>query len=127
MRDAARAAEMAKGDEALEKLKGLAEKGPARKAATGQAGKTKRVSEEAARKAATGQAGKAKRVSEDTVRRAATGQAGKDKLAWKEAPAQRTRAAQSRRANRAAQFAPRNSCRATAPTRRANSSTFTLL
>jgi hypothetical protein len=54
MRDAARAAEMTEEEVALEKLKDLAEKGAARKAATGQASKAKRVSEETARKAATG-------------------------------------------------------------------------
>jgi len=85
MRDAARAAEMAEGEVALEKLKDLAGKEAARRAATGQAGKDKRVSEEAARKAATGQASKVKRVSEDAAHRAATGQADKGKHTWGEA------------------------------------------
>jgi hypothetical protein len=43
------------------------------KATAGQAGKAKRVSEEAARKATAGQAGKAKRVSEEAARKAAAG------------------------------------------------------
>jgi hypothetical protein len=77
MRGAARAAEMTEEDVALEKLKGLAEKEAARKAATGQASTAKRVSKEAARKAVTWQAGKVKRVSEEAARKAATGQAGK--------------------------------------------------
>jgi hypothetical protein len=105
MRDAARAAEMAEEEVALEKLKVLALKGAARMAATGQAGKAKRISEEAARKAATGQVGKAKRVSEEAARKAATGQAG----LLSRAPAPRNCAPRkSRRANRAAQIAPRN-------------------
>jgi hypothetical protein len=58
MGDAARAAETAKEEVALEKRKGLAEKEAARKAATGQAGTVKRAAEEAARWAASGQAGK---------------------------------------------------------------------
>jgi hypothetical protein len=60
LRCAARAAEISEEDVAHEKPKGLANKEAARKAATGQAGTAKRVSEEAARKAATGRAGKAK-------------------------------------------------------------------
>ena len=68
MRGAARAAEITEEKVALEKSKGLAEKAAARKAATGQAGKVKRVSEEAARKAETGQAGKVKRLWEEAKR-----------------------------------------------------------
>jgi hypothetical protein len=153
IRDAARAAEMAEEEVALEKPKELVEKEAARKAATGQAGKAKRASEETARKAATGQAGKVKPVSEEAKRWAATGQADKDKQAgeetkrWattgqagKDKPAAREAArkaatgqagkakrvseeaaqprratalrATARRANRAAQIAPRDSSRA---------------
>jgi hypothetical protein len=50
MRDASRAAETTEEEVALEKLKDLAEKEAARKAATGRAGKAKRILEEAARK-----------------------------------------------------------------------------
>jgi hypothetical protein len=46
MRGAARAAKMTEKDVALEKLKGLAQKEAARKAATGQAGTVKRAAEE---------------------------------------------------------------------------------
>jgi hypothetical protein len=53
---------MTEEEVALEKLKDLADKEAARKPATGQEGKVKRVSEEAARKAATGQAGKVERA-----------------------------------------------------------------
>jgi hypothetical protein len=56
MRGAARAAEMAEEEVALEKRKGLAEKEAARRAATGQAGKNKSESGDAKRSAATGQA-----------------------------------------------------------------------
>ena len=49
---------MTEEEVALEKLKGLAEKPAARRAATGQAGTAKRAAEEDARKAPTGQAGK---------------------------------------------------------------------
>jgi hypothetical protein len=79
MRGAALAAEMTEEEVALEKLKGLAGKEAARKAATGQAGKVKRAAEEAKRWAATGQAGKDKHAGVEAERWAATGQAGKDK------------------------------------------------
>jgi hypothetical protein len=92
MRGAARAAEMTEEEVALEKLKGLAEKEAARKAASGQAGIAKRAAEEAARKAATGQAGTVKRAAEEAKRWAATGQADKDKHAGVEAARKATTA-----------------------------------
>jgi hypothetical protein len=85
MRGAARAAEMTEEEVALEKLKGLAEKAAARKAARGQAGTVKRAAVEAARKTATGQAGTVKRAAGEATRRASTGQANKDKHAAGEA------------------------------------------
>jgi hypothetical protein len=85
MRGAARAAEMAEEEVALEKLKGLAEKAAARKAVTGQAGTVKRAAVEAARKASTGQAGTVKRAAVEAARWVATGQAGKDKHGAREA------------------------------------------
>jgi hypothetical protein len=78
MRDAALAVKMTKEEVALEKPKDLAEKAAARKAATGQAGKIKRATEEAKRWAATGQADKDKHAGVDAGRWAATGQADKD-------------------------------------------------
>ena len=54
---------MAEEEVELEKLKGLAEKAAARKAATGQAGTVKRAAEEAARRATSGQAGKDKHAA----------------------------------------------------------------
>jgi hypothetical protein len=54
MRGATRAAEMTEEDVALEKLKRLAEKEAARKAAAGRAGTVKRAAGEVARKASTG-------------------------------------------------------------------------
>ena len=53
---------------ALEKLKGLAKKEAARKAATGQAGKAKRAAEDATRKAEWGQEGKKTRAAEEATR-----------------------------------------------------------
>jgi hypothetical protein len=85
MRGAARAAEMTEEELALEKLKGLAEKEAARKAATGQAGTVKRAAEEAKRWAATGQANKGKYAAVEAARKAATGQAGTVKRAAEEA------------------------------------------
>ena len=73
MRGAARAVEMTEEEVAHEKLKGLAEKEAARKAATGQAGKVKPVSEEAKRWAATGQADKDKHAAVEAARKATTG------------------------------------------------------
>jgi hypothetical protein len=102
MRDATRAPEMTEEEVSLEKLKVLAEKRAARKAATGQAGKVRRVSEEAARKAATGRAGKAKRVSEEAACEAATGQAGL-LMPVHRTTAAHPRRATARRANRVAQ------------------------
>jgi hypothetical protein len=69
MRGAALAAEMTEEEMTLEKLKGLAEKEAARRAATGQAGKDKHAAGEAARKAATGQAGTVKRAAKQAARR----------------------------------------------------------
>jgi hypothetical protein len=83
MRGAARAAEMTEEEVALEKLKGLAEKEAARKAATGQAGTAKRAAEDAKRWAATGQADKDKHAGVDAARMASTGQAGTDKTRTK--------------------------------------------
>jgi hypothetical protein len=60
VRNAVRAAIMTEEELALEELKGLTEKEAARKAATGQAGKAKRATEEARRWAAMGQAYKDK-------------------------------------------------------------------
>jgi hypothetical protein len=85
MRGAARAAAMTEEEAALEKLKGLAEKAAARRAATGQANKDKHAGEEAKRKAETGQAGKVKRAAAEAARKAATGQAGTAKRAAEQA------------------------------------------
>jgi hypothetical protein len=79
IRDVARAAETAEEAVELEKLKGLAERGAARRASTGQAGKIKRAADEAKHWAATGQAGKDKRAGAEVARTASTGQAGKAK------------------------------------------------
>ena len=68
MRGAARAAEITEEGVALEKLKGLAKKEAARKAATGQAGKAKRAAEDATRKAEWGQEGKKTRAAEEATR-----------------------------------------------------------
>jgi hypothetical protein len=110
MRDAARAAEMAEGEVALEKLKDLAGKEAARRAATGQAGKDKRVSEEAARRAATGQAGKDKRAAHP--RRAIARRTTTPRTHEAQSRAAQSRSATARRVNCAALFAPRYSRRA---------------
>jgi hypothetical protein len=73
MRGAARAAEMAEEEVALEKLKDLAEKTAARKAEIGQAGKDKHAAGEAKRWAATGQADKDNHAGVKAARWAATG------------------------------------------------------
>jgi hypothetical protein len=75
MRGADRAAEMPEEEVVLEKLKGLAEKEAARKAATRQAGTAKRAAEKAKRWAATGRADKDKHAAVEARRWAATGQA----------------------------------------------------
>jgi hypothetical protein len=85
MRGPARAAEMTEEEVELEKLKGLAEKEAARRAATGQAGKDKHAAGEAKRWAATGQADKDKHAGAEAARKAATGQAGTAKRAAEQA------------------------------------------
>jgi hypothetical protein len=89
MRGAARAAEMTEEEVALEKLKGLAEKEAARRAATGKAGKDKHAAGEARHWAATGQADKDKHAVVEAARKAATGQASTVKRAAKEAARRR--------------------------------------
>jgi hypothetical protein len=76
---------MTEEEVALEKLKGLAEKAAARRAAKGQAGKDKHAAGEAKRWAATEQADKDKHAGVEAARWAATGQAGKGKHAAGEA------------------------------------------
>jgi hypothetical protein len=94
MLGAARAAAMTEEEVALEKLKGLAEKAAARRAATGQANKDKYAAEEAKRKAATGQAGKVKRAAAEAARKATTGQAGA--IRWAKKRLQRLRRSKKR-------------------------------
>jgi hypothetical protein len=89
MRGAARAAEMTEEEVALEKLKGLAEKEAARRAATGKAGKDKHAAGEARHWAATGQADKDKHAVVEAARKAATGQASTVKRAAKQAARRR--------------------------------------
>jgi hypothetical protein len=106
MRGAARAAEMTEEGVALEKLKGLAKKEAARKAATGQAGKAKRAAKEAERWAAKGHADKDKPARVEATSWAATRQADKDKHAGAEAK-RKAATGQAGKVKRAAEEATR--------------------